>query len=408
MHEQSEAAASPTHGECRTLSASFHLTHNCNLRCTYCYTGEKFGPGMTEATADRAVDFCLQQARSQHADHLEIIFFGGEPLMKLDLLCRVVDRTVERASDLRVSFKTSTNGVLLTERAVAMLAPRGVYVSISLDGDPRLQAEQRPDAAGRDVSRQLDEAITRLLRWNPCASVNCVTTPESAGRLDQSVQWIFQRGFSYVQTALDYSGDWRRKHLHELAKAYERLGDWYVKQTSAGRKFYLGCFDARIQSWARGPLERSERCFIGRRQFSIAPSGRLYPCVQFVQEDRDDRFVIGDVASGFNPEKQIGLSCSAEQEKPECGGCALLDRCSSWCACINWQSTGRIDRASPLVCEHERLLMPIADRVANRLWKIRNPLFIHKHYNPAFPVLSFAEDLVIREVEQEEDHVQVS
>ena len=388
-----------------TISANFHLTHNCNLRCAYCYTGEKFGGGMTQETADQAVDFCLAEAERQDAGHVEFIFFGGEPLMKLDLLCRIVDRAVAEMSvqtgERRVSFKMSTNGVLLSERAVAMLAPRGVYVSISLDGDPQLQAQQRPDAAGRDVSRQLDAAITRLLRWNPCATVNCVTTPHSAGRLDESVQWLFQRGFAYVQTTLDYSGDWSRRSLNELARAYERLGDWYVKQTRAGRKFYLSCFDTRIRSWARGPLDRSERCFIGHRQFSIAPSGRLYPCVQFVQEDREDRFVIGHVGTGFDPDKQRALSGCAEQEKPECGGCVLLDRCSSWCACINWQGTGRLDQASPLVCEHERLLMPIADRVANRLWKSRSSAFLHKHYNPAFPVLSFAEDLVIREIEQE-------
>jgi uncharacterized protein len=59
---------------------------------------------------------------------------------------------------------------------------------------------------------------------------------------------------------------------------------------------------------------------------------------------------------------------------------------------MNYQGTGRLDTASPLVCEHDRLLTPIADRVANQLWKQRHPLFLHKHYNPAFPVLSHLEN----------------
>jgi uncharacterized protein len=388
-------------GNSGTLSANFHLTHNCNLRCTYCYTGEKFGAGMTNDVADQAVDFCLEEGQRQDVEHVEFIFFGGEPLMKLDLLCRIADRAIERADGRRISFKMSTNGLLLSERAIERLAARDVYVSISLDGDPELQAEQRPDVNGRAVTEQLDAAITRLLRWNPCASVNCVTTPHSAARLDDSVRWIFERGFAYVQTALDYSADWTRQHLKDLSQAYERLGKWYVEQTTSGRKFYLSCFDSRIHSWTHGPLDPTERCFAGQRQFSIAPSGRLYPCVQFVEEDRDDCFVIGDVTTGFDQNKRNAMSYTGEKEKPECGGCALTERCSSWCACINWQSTGQLDQASPLVCEHERLLMPIADRVANRLWKIRNPQFIHKHYNPAFPVLSFVEDLVIHEIDEE-------
>ena len=223
-----------------------------------------------------------------------------------------------------------------------------------------------------------------------------------SARLDESVEWLFERGFAYIQVALDYSADWTRGDLKQLRSAYQRLADWYVDRTRAGKKFYLSCFDTRIRSWARGPLDRTERCFIGSRQFSIAPSGRLFPCVQFVQEDQDDRFVIGDVFNGFDSTKQGRIACCAEQEKPECGGCALLDRCSSWCACVNWQSTGRIDQASPVVCEHERLLMPIADEVANRLWRKRDANFLHKHYNPAFPILSFAEQLVI----EEESHVE--
>ena len=54
-------------------------------------------------------------------------------------------------------------------------------------------------------------------------------------------------------------------------------------------------------------------------------------------------------------------------------------------------STGSIEKASPIVCHHERLLMPIADKVANRLWKKRSQLFIHKHYNPLYPVISHLE-----------------
>ena len=41
---------------------------------------------------------------------------------------------------------------------------------------------------------------------------------------------------------------------------------------------------------------------------------------------------------------------------------------------------------------HEQLLMPIADRVGRQLYRERNPLFLHKHYNAAYPVLSLLED----------------
>jgi uncharacterized protein len=190
---------------------------------------------------------------------------------------------------------------------------------------------------------------------------------------------------------LDFGGAWDGAALDALHGSLQRLADWYVAATSQGRRFYLSCFDERIRTHTQGPVAASERCQIGTRQFSIAPSGRLYPCVQFVHEDRDGGFAIGDVWSGFDASRQAALGAGAESDKPECGGCALMSRCSSWCACVNFQSTGRIDRPSPVLCEYERMLIPIADRIGKRLVRSRNSLFLHKHYNPAYPVLSHLE-----------------
>jgi len=54
-------------------------------------------------------------------------------------------------------------------------------------------------------------------------------------------------------------------------------------------------------------------------------------------------------------------------------------------------STGTIQKASPVVCHHERILMPIVDEVANRLWKKRSRMFVHKHYNEDYPIISHLE-----------------
>lgn len=52
---------------------------------------------------------------------------------------------------------------------------------------------------------------------------------------------------------------------------------------------------------------------------------------------------------------------------------------------------------SPVLCANERMLMPIADRVGEYLYRKRSPLFLHKHYNTAYPVLSLLEDTLGRE-----------
>ena len=45
------------------------------------------------------------------------------------------------------------------------------------------------------------------------------------------------------------------------------------------------------------------------------------------------------------------------------------------------------------LCETERILIPIVDELGERLWTMKAPLFIQKHYNAAYPFISGLEDL---------------
>jgi len=373
------------------LSVTFHLTHQCNLRCTYCYTGEKLNIPMTIETADIGIDFVFSQVRANGVKKLLISFFGGEPLIEKELLFHIADRFIQEKGDLQVDFQMSTNGTLLTSKLLDALMERKVYVSLSIDGNPAVQDRQRPNAAGQGTSRLVTKAAKLLLSRNPAANVTCVITPESASEIAESVDWIFQQGFKYITTTLDYSGTWTVDDMQRMKKSYEKLAKWYEQKMMMQERFYLSSFDERIQSRTMSPLQPTERCLIGYRQFSIAPDGELYPCITFVTTEKVPEFMIGHVREGFNEDCRDYISKSSEKEKPECAGCAIKDRCSSWCACINYMSTGSVEKASPVVCYHEKVLMPIVDKVANKLWKKRSRMFVHKHYNPVYPIISHIE-----------------
>ncbi len=374
-----------------TISVSFHLTHHCNLRCTYCYTGEKLHIPMSKETADKGVDFVLAEAKREGIKQVDVVFFGGEPLLEKDLLFYVADRFIQEKEDLGVSFKMSTNGLLLTDAVLSELMKRKVFISLSIDGTPEIQNTQRPDAGGNGSARKVEKAAYRLLKVNPCANVTCVLTPKSAAQVDESVDYIFDLGFRFITITLDYSATWERKHFDAFGPALKRLSKWYETKIKAQERFYLSCFDERIQTRTLKPIEAEERCMLGHRQFAIAPNGELYPCIQFVTTEGLPQFMIGHVNEGFSEQSRHYFLHHSEKEKEECSGCALNSRCSSWCACINYADTGSIEEASPVVCEYERMIMPIADKLANRLWKQRNRLFIHKQYNPLYPVIAHLE-----------------
>lgn len=64
-----------------------HMAHDCNLRCRYCFadTGAYGGPRglMSLETAKAALDFLMKASR--HRTHVEVDFFGGEPLLNFEV-----------------------------------------------------------------------------------------------------------------------------------------------------------------------------------------------------------------------------------------------------------------------------------------------------------------------------------
>ena len=70
-----------------------HVSHDCNLRCRYCFasTGD-FGTGhrmtMDFETAKQAIDWVVKKSGKRR--NIEVDFFGGEPLMNFDMVKKLV------------------------------------------------------------------------------------------------------------------------------------------------------------------------------------------------------------------------------------------------------------------------------------------------------------------------------
>ena len=102
------------------MNVTLCLTHDCNLRCAYCYAGLKQERRMTWETAKRAIDFAFEHAVSRarlmgKAPEAQLGYFGGEPLLEWDLLTRSSAYADEEAARLGLGLKktVTTNMTLL-------------------------------------------------------------------------------------------------------------------------------------------------------------------------------------------------------------------------------------------------------------------------------------------------------
>ncbi|MBN1810188.1 MAG: radical SAM protein [Planctomycetes bacterium] len=374
------------------MHLTLHLTTACSMACTYCYAPPRPGHRMSEAVGRAAVDFGARL----NPVNCGIIFFGGEPLLEKPLIRQLVAyaRSLQERGLSIFHFKVTTNGLALDEEFLEFAAEENIVIAVSIDGVREAHDAHRVLGDGSPTFDVVQKKLRMLLDARPYSSVFMVVNPDTVRYFSQSVEFLLDLGCRYMIVSLNYAAEWTEDDLRLLEKEYSRLGRQYVKWTEAGRKFYLSPFEVKISSHIKGEDYRRDRCELGARQFSVDTAGYVYPCIQFPAAGPESRFCIGSVFDGVDEDRLRSLHDEAEAPKDPCRDCAIRDRCNHTCACLNWQTTGTITRVSPVLCRHERIITPIADGVAETLYGKRNALFIHKHYNDAYPLLSLLQDTI--------------
>lgn len=373
---------------------TLHLTNGCNMNCKYCYVDHNNTQYMSLETAKQVVDLASFNARAP----VGIIFFGGEPILCKEVIYETIDycRWKEKREGKTYYFKITTNGLLLDENFMEQSIKEDIFIALSHDGIEAAHNKNRIDKNGQGTFTALSPKIDLLLAKRPYSPVMMVVNPDTVEHYSASVRYLYNRGFRYIICSLNYAGSWDDAHMKILRRQYERLADFYYERTMLEDKFYLSPFEVKISSHVNKNNYCHERCELGKKQISAAPNGDLYPCVQFVGKSN---YSIGHASMGINYEKQLDLYELNEVEKESCKDCELSSRCNHYCGCMNMQTTGSINKVSPVQCAHERILIPIVDKLAQKLYKKRNAMFIQKHYNEMFPLISLIEDRTVKSSE---------
>jgi uncharacterized protein len=103
---------------------------------------------------------------------------------------------------------------------------------------------------------------------------------------------------------------------------------------------------------------------------------------------RHPNTAIGNVFTGIDHDKRHVFIKQNDTEKKGCERCAIRSRCNHYCACVNLRATGDANQVTPILCAHERMLLPIADKLAVKLYRKKSSMFIQKHYNEYYPLIS--------------------
>lgn len=364
---------------------TLHLTTACNMACKYCYV-EQHPASMPLAIAKKTVD-----AAERAGGNAGIVFFGGEPLLEKELIYETIAyaKWVQSHGNVRFHFKVTTNGLLIDEEFLRYSKEQNLFIALSHDGVQVAHDKNRVDHVGTGTFARLSPVIDSLLETRPYAPVMMTVDPACVAHYAEGVEYLYQRGFRYLICSMNYAGAWEENSLAELERQYKELARFYEAHTLQEDKFYLSPFEVKLASHIHGKSYCAERCELGKKQLSIAPDGSIYPCVQFVG---DREYSIGHILRGVDEKKRLLLYHVNGKEKEGCERCAVKGRCNHHCGCLNRQATGSIKKVCPALCAHERILLPIADQLGERLYKKRDAMFIQKQYNDMYPLLSLIDD----------------
>jgi len=155
-----------------TQQITFELTEGCNLRCGYCGYGELYGDygdrsnknlpwEYIESVINFLKKFWESDEYPSFQKKIAIGFYGGEPLLKMDLIEKIV-AFLEKTENsyLSFSYHITTNGVLL-DRYMNFLVEKDMNISISLDGN-ELNNEYRITKSGKSSHQQIVKNIDEL------------------------------------------------------------------------------------------------------------------------------------------------------------------------------------------------------------------------------------------------------
>lgn len=328
----------------RLLELMITLTYDCNFRCTYC-SEDRADIQLTEGTARALSRFVRRQIETERQRRLYVHWFGGEPLLRRDLIFALSEDYQDICGEHRCGYgaKLTTNGYLLDGDFVARLDDLRIrHLTVTLDG-PRERHDRLRFRPGREPTYEVVlENLRNLLGLPP-------------GKVELEIRTNIDYDDPAVLAAfLDDLEEFRGRcqvswafvnHRTGRGRRYARCGEGGdpVAALDAGRINRM----LRERGFRREqlPVLRTNYCMgDSRHGYAFDPEGRVYKCSSGVTGRGEygrplGRLLASGVIEYDLPEYLRWMGWDAFDD-PECRTCKMLPVCMGGCPLIAMHAGG--------------------------------------------------------------------
>ncbi len=361
-----------------TLKAlCLHVAHTCNLNCSYCFAAQGNFHGerglMSFKVGKRAIDFLIEN--SGFHKNLDIDFFGGEPLMNWEVVKELVKygRSIEKDAGKNIRFTLTTNGIGITDEVIDFCNEEMHNVVLSLDGRKEVNDKFRVDLAGNGSYDRIVPKFKHFVerRGNKSYYMRGTFTHFNTDFVTDILH-MADLGFKElsmepVVTSPDSPSFLTEEDLPILMEQYEKLAREMMKRNKEGNGF---TFYHYMLDLTCGPCiyKRISGCGAGTEYLAVTPWGDLFPCHQFVG---DDKYKMGDIYNGITADQGVPLrdefaKCNA-YTREDCKNCWAKLYCSGGCSANAYHATGSIAGVYDYGCKlfKKRIECALAVRLSN-------------------------------------------
>ena len=335
-----------------------HIAHTCNLNCEYCFASQGKYKGeravMSFEVGKRALDWLIENSGSRK--NLEVDFFGGEPLMNFEVVKRLVAyaRSIEKEKGKNFRFTLTTNGLLIDDDVIEFANKEMSNVVLSLDGRKEIHDRFRVDYNGNGSFDKIVPKFQKLVkaRGNKNYYMRGTFTHANPDFLED-IKLMLDLGFTElsmepVVCAAGDPSELTPEDITVVMEQYEKLAFLMLQKEKEGKPF---TFYHYMIDLTGGPCiyKRISGCGSGTEYMAVTPWGDLYPCHQFVG---DEKFKLGDIYNGVtNPTVQNSFKECNVYAREDCRNCWARLYCSGGCAANAYHATGSVKGIYMAGCE---------------------------------------------------------
>ena len=327
-------------------------TNACNLACRYCYN--QFGDNRDAFSASASLNkgqikkaMELLAGLSGDYDELELLFIGGEPLLRFDLIREAAELRMAMSdmAEKYVRLFLITNATLLNGEIYEYCSENNIHIKISLDGNREIHDRSRvfPDGKG-----SYNTAVSRLPGYftqysHPCKAVTA-TVDSFKTELLPMVEHFAAMGFNQIELTelygcnadcsgmktedkLSVTGEVLSEQQKEtIRKNYRELADFLYFRISSGQYLNLIPFYDPLY-FLHHRTKNVYPCRAGIDSAALFSDGKFYPCHHYMG---DGDFSFGDLENGLDSKKLRAFIRQVDRRE-KCKDCWARFVCGGEC-----------------------------------------------------------------------------